>query len=138
MNKDDIVTPINVRALEFFLRESKYDESKSAEILRGFKYGFDIGYRGPVNRQDVSANLPLTIGSLQDIWDKLMKEVKLGRYAGPYTKIPYDNYIQSPIGLVPKASNQMRLIFHLSYDFGPENHQKSLNFHTPEDCCLIH
>ena len=69
------------------------------------------------------------------MWSKMMKEVKLGRHAGPFRTIPYDNYMQSPIGLVPKAGNQMRLIFHLSYNFGPN--EKSLNFHTPEELCRV-
>ena len=37
-----------------------------------------------------------------------MKEVKLGRVAGPFLKVPFDNYIQSPIGLVPKAGGGTR------------------------------
>ena len=45
-----------------------------------------------------------------------MKEVKEGRYAGPFESIPFDSYIQSPIGLVPKdGGKDTRLIFHLSY-----------------------
>ena len=45
-----------------------------------------------------------------------MKEVKPKRFAGPYKQIPFDNYIQSPVGLVPKDNGMdTRLIFHLSY-----------------------
>ena len=48
-----------------------------------------------------------------------MKEVQLKRFAGPYTKphLPLENVVQSPLGLVPKAGNKTRLIFHLSYNF---------------------
>ena len=31
-----------------------------------------------------------------------MKEVKAGRIVGPYDDIPFDNYIQSPIGSSPR------------------------------------
>ena len=67
-----------------------------------------------------------------------MKEVKLGRYAGPFEKIPFENFIQSLIGLVPKAGGQTRLIFHLSYNFS-ENLQKdgSLNYFTPSEKCSV-
>ena len=41
------------------------------------------------------------------------------------------------MGLVPKAGGKTRLIFHLSYDFGPSEHQKSINYHTPEDICKV-
>ena len=61
-----------------------------------------------------------------------MKEVKLGHYAGPFCDIPYDNYMESPIGLVPKDNGrQTRLIFHLSYNF--PSGDKSLNFYTPTE-----
>ena len=66
-----------------------------------------------------------------------MKEVELGRYAGPFNFIPYTEYIQSPIGLVPKAGNKTRLIFHLSYDFGPELHHKIVNFFMPDEFCSV-
>ena len=133
----DIVTPINVKALAYYLDISKYNIAKTKKIIKGFTEGFDIGYHGPMNRKDMSQNIPLTIGSEKDLWTKIMKEVKLHRYAGPFSSIPYDNYIQSPIGLVPKAGGQMRLIFHLSYNFGDDWDQQSLNHHTPYELCKV-
>ena len=65
-----------------------------------------------------------------------MKEVNLKRVAGPFRQIPFNNYIQSPIGLVPKAGgDQTRLIFHLSYNF--KDGFKSLNHHTPKEKCTV-
>ena len=65
-----------------------------------------------------------------------MDEVQVGRFAGPFSDIPYkDTYIQSPIGLVPKAGNKTRLIFHLSYTF--KNGNKSVNYHTPKELCSV-
>ena len=66
-----------------------------------------------------------------------MKEVKSKRVAGPFDKIPFENYIQSPIALVPKAGNKTRLIFHLLYNFGKTNEEKSINFHTPREKCTV-
>ena len=63
-----------------------------------------------------------------------MKEVSLGRYAGPFVSIPYKTFMQSPIGLVPKVGNKTRLIFHLSFDF---NGKGSLNSHTPKEWCTV-
>ena len=66
-----------------------------------------------------------------------MKEVKNNRVAGPFEKIPFENYIQSPIGLVPKrGSDQTRLIFHLSYEFKKKN-RGSVNQFTPKDQCIV-
>ena len=65
-----------------------------------------------------------------------MKEVKLKRVTGPFDQIPFENYIQSPIGLVPKSgSDKTRLIFHLSYNFSEDEKDKSLNYHTPSELC---
>ena len=68
-----------------------------------------------------------------------MDEVRQNRYAGPFTEPPYENYIQSPIGLVPKSGSKTktRLIFHLSYDFGETTDKRSFNFHTPDEWCTV-
>ena len=64
-----------------------------------------------------------------------MKEVKEKRYAGPFETIPFDNYIQSPIGLVPKDNGKdTRLIFHLSY---PRGRGISVNANTPKELCTV-
>ena len=77
---------------------------------------------------------------MKQLWNKLIKEVRAKRVAGPFNEIPFDNYIQSPIGMVLKSepeSKQTRLIFHLSYDFGEKTSDKSLNLHTREEICLV-
>ena len=70
-----------------------------------------------------------------------MNEVKESRYAGPFTKENFQltSYIQSPIGLVPKADDKTRLIFHLSFDFGQleEIDKRSVNFHIPQEICRV-
>ena len=129
--------PINVRELIRLLEETKYDPDEATELINGFSEGFDIGYRGLTNRQDTAENIPLKIGSEIDLWNKVMQEVQLNRYAGPFETIPFKKYIQFPIGLVPKSNGKMRLIFHLSYDFGPDEDHRSLNYHTPDDLCSV-
>ena len=69
------------------------------------------------------------------MWNKMIKEVKTGRVAGPYKQPPYDYFVQSPVGLVPKAGNKTRLIFHLSYEF--ETGEGSINSWIPEDVCSV-
>ena len=137
-NYNNIVTPINIPALRTLLKRTNYNKVKSEEIVNGFMYGFDIGYQGPVNRCQEADNIPITVGSHQGMWDKLLKEVKLHRYAGPFRKPLFKFYVQSPIGLVPKDNGkQTRLIFHLSYNFGQEENQQSINHHTPEEFCSV-
>ena len=67
-----------------------------------------------------------------------MKEVKEERYAGPFEDIPFDNFVQSPIGLVPKQGNKTRLIFHLSYNFSEQLQDASINASTPKEWCSVH
>ena len=135
-----MVTPIHVCELQRLLKTSGYDQQKTKILIDGFKCGFDLGYRGPEKRRDTSSNIPIRegVGSLTELWNKVMKEVKEHRYAGPFEELPFDYYVQSPIGLVPKDENKTRLIFHLSYDFDGDNEaRKSINYHTPSELCTV-
>ena len=104
-----------MEVLEDLLNKFSYDKQKTQYSVDGFKNGFDIGYRGPQNRKDISANIPIRqgVGLKLEMWNKVMKEVKLNRYASPFQTIPFENYMQSPIGLVPKAekSDQTHISF---------------------------
>ena len=132
-----IVTPIKADVLDDLLKQTNYDRSRRKFLVSGFQRGFSMRYCGPQNRQDYSDNIPLTVGSKTDLWNKVMKEVRLKRYAGPFEKVPFETFMQSPIGLVPKAGDQTRLIFHLSYNFGPSVEQASFNHHTPKKYCEV-
>ena len=133
----NICTPVNPEVLKRMLLEANYDMAETEFLYNGFKFGFDIGYKGPKVRTDQARNIPFTVGNKFIMWEKIMKEVEAGRYAGPYKEPPYKRFIQSPIGLVPKAGNKTRLIFHLSYTF-KESGNESVNFWTPEELCSVH
>ena len=112
----EIVTPVDVQALESLLVETKYDSKKAKYLVEGFTKGFSIKFEGPCIGRRTAPNLKLRVGSKLELWNKVMKEVQLGRYAGPFEEPPFENFIQSPIGLVPKdQGKKTRLIFHLSY-----------------------
>ena len=134
---ENIITPVNVENLKILLNESKYDKDESEFLVDGFSNGFDLGYRGPEDIQQQAKNLKFTIGDKIELWNKVMKEVKEKRYAGPFEQIPFENYIQSPIGLVPKDNGKKtRLIFHLSYPRNPEQ-GTSVNASTPAELCTV-
>ena len=135
MDVTTVNTPVNIPMLNRLLHESEYDRDETRFLIQGFAEGFDIGYCGNKNRQNTSANLPLTVGNKEILWNKIMKEVKEKRVAGPFNTIPFSNYIQSPIGLVPKTGNQTRLIFHLSYNFSGT--ETSVNANTPAEWCTV-
>ena len=132
---DNLVTPVKADVLEHLLNKTGYDKEKTKFLVDGFKHGFDLGYRGPEQVQLLAPNLKFVIGNKLELWNKVMKEVELGRYAGPFRSIPFDNYIQSPIGLVPKdGGTKTRLIFHLSY---PKDGDTSINANTPKEISTV-
>ena len=115
-NLQDIITPVDVSEYDLLLKEAGYDEQKREYLVNGFRKGFSLQYSGPKKVSKTARNLPLRVGNKYEIWNEVMTEVKANRYAGPYDKVPFKNYIQSPIGLVPKdKGKKTRLIFHLSY-----------------------
>ena len=134
LNLADIVTPVDVSELQTLLKWSGYNKDKANYLIEGFTYGFKLNYQGNLRRKNRTRNIPFTVGDKFQLWEKIQKEVSLGRFAGPFEEIPFEYYIQSPIGLVPKAGNQTRLIFHLSFDFGEE---PSVNACTPEEDCSV-
>ena len=66
-NIDNIVTPINVEILEYLLINTKYNEEETKFITRGFSEGFDVGYHGRLDRQDLAPNIPLKSGMKTDL-----------------------------------------------------------------------
>lgn len=126
-----MVTPINYRILDQLLQESNYNPGKAQYLIQGFKNGFSIEYSGPQDRRDFSRNHKLRSGSKTVLWNKLMKEVKLQRCVGPYEEIPYNNWVQSPVTLIPKGSGtDSRLVFDLSHNF---EHGASINSYVPQE-----
>ena len=116
-NLEDIITPVKADVLKNLLDATSYDAVKTNFLVQGFRNGFSLQYEGPLQGSKRTApNLKLRIGNKIELWNKVMKEVELGRYAGPFEEPPFESFIQSPIGLVPKDKGQKtRLIFHLSY-----------------------
>ena len=131
---DTIFTPVNVDRLEYLLETTGYNSQKTKYLVDGFRTGFDIGYQGEEDVRMTSPNLKITVGSPEELWNKVMKEVQAKRYAGPFKEPPFKNFIQSPIGLVPKDKNKTRLIFHLSY---PRGTGRSVNANTPEELTTV-
>lgn len=97
-NFQSLVTPVNVKRYAELLRESEYDPDKTKSLINGFTHGFDLGYRGPTDVRLEANNLKLRVGSKLELWNKIMKEVKEGRFAGGFRKPPFKYFIQSPLG----------------------------------------
>lgn len=125
-------TPIKVAVLKKLLVD--YPVKNDAHVLKeGFEFGFRINYEGP--REVVNCvNLKSAYNFEQVTEEKIFKEVKLGRIAGPFSERPLKNLRLSPIGVVPKnsQSSDFRLIHHLSYPNG-----KGVNNFIDHDLCTV-
>ena len=131
---DNIVSLVNVQVFKNLLEEACNKQSEIDFLVSGFSQGFDIGYRGNKNIRQRSQNLKIRVGNPTILWNKIMKEIKLKRYAGPFKKIPFEFFLQSPVELVPKDNGKdVRLIFHLSH---PRS-GSSLNSETPRELTSV-
>ncbi len=110
-----------------------YPDKPSASLLRsGLSDGFKLGYSGKRNMRE-SGNLKSISDNLEVAREKLTKEIKLNRIAGPFDHRPFHNLIVSPIGLVPKAEKgKFRMIHHLSFPEG-----SSINDGIDRDYCKV-
>ena len=124
-----------VQTLDNLLLEANYGMDKTKYLVEGFRKGFLLEYEGKFkNCQRLALNLKLRVGSKMELWNKVMTEVELGRYAGPFEDPPFEHFIQSPIGLVPKDNGlKTRLIFHLSYPRTGD----SVNSGIPYEKCKV-
>eukprot|EP00079_Xenopus_tropicalis_P012677 XP_002939985.2 PREDICTED: uncharacterized protein LOC100487960 isoform X1 [Xenopus tropicalis] len=111
------VTPVKVREMLPWL--SEYPDKEKAALLRdGFQFGFKI----PAKRGTGGGSLK-NLRSVREnptlVLEKLQKEVKLGRMAGPFIEPPIPDLRVSPLGLVPKKEpGKYRMIHHLSHPKG--------------------
>jgi hypothetical protein len=105
-------TPIKIDVLTSMPQNypNKIDKHILAE---GFLGGFNVGYEGPRIPTNCR-NLASTDILENQLEQKLLKELKLGRIAGPFSYRPLENLRISPIGLVPKKLGGWRLIHNLS------------------------
>ena len=112
-------TPINPKKLEIWLEG--YEETKKLYLLKGFCEGFDVGYKKDSNQKISHSNKNLKSSyEHPDVVDaKLAQELDNKRIAGPFREKPFDPFVLSPIGVVPKKElGKFRMIQHLSYPEG--------------------
>ena len=98
---------------------SKYpDSDKVSYVIQGLTHGFALEYEGQFKFR-APDNLPTAKLDPQLIWDRLHKDIQLGRMLGPFKDPPFLDLMCSPVGLVPKKdTDEMRMIMHLSYLYG--------------------
>jgi hypothetical protein len=110
------VTPVKVSTLSPLLQQ--YDPRLTQFLIDGFSFGFRVGFVGN-SRLRLASNLRSAKEHPNILAAKLEKELCAGRIVGPFSRPPFDNFISSPLGVVPKKTpGEFRLIHHLSYPDG--------------------
>ena len=78
LDLENIITPVNTNKLIAMLQEAEYCEKEVAFLQNGLTNGFSIEYAGPQKCQSSAENIPFSVGDEVELWNKLIKEVKLG------------------------------------------------------------
>ena len=111
-----------------------YNETKRRFLFLGLMFGFKLHYRGPFTSK-YSDNHKSALARPNEVLEKLQKEHKKGHIEGPFSKPPFEPFIISPIGLVPKKdSGKYRMIHDLSH---PKHDGTSVNAHIPREYCAV-
>ena len=126
-----VVTPVKAHKLETYLQG--YDRVKSKTLVDGFRYGFRINSFNFVPTK--CGNNLISARQLPDVVDtKLGKDLKLGRYSGPFISSPFKDFKISPLGVREKKTpGKFRLIHNLSYPYD----ETSVNSSIPKDCATV-
>ena len=123
-------TPIKISKLEFYL--NGYPPALKCYLLDGFLRGFSLDYVGH-HETSFCNNLLSAIQNPSAVNEKLSKELKFGRIAGPFSEKPFSSLRLLPLGLIPKkAPGEFRLIHHLSFPYGT-----SVNSHIPTEASSV-
>ena len=86
-------------------------------ILDGFRYGFNLGFRGLINEQPLRNNKSAR-DNPEKVSEAIIKEVQRGHTSGPFISPPFPHCHISPLGAEPKPDGSARLILDLSQPTG--------------------
>ncbi len=85
------------------------------ELVNFIINGVDIGCKGP-QRSIVSDNLPSSVNNHDKVLEAIQAHIVKDRVAGLWAHPPFDNFVSSPLGAVPKKnSTKVGIIQDLSF-----------------------
>lgn len=125
-----MITPIKSDRLHNWLLG--YNKDAKNFLIDGFTFGFKIPFEGK-RKFTYFDNLLSARNNISILKEKIAKEVRAGRAAGPFDNPPFQDLQVSPLGLVPKkVPGEFRVIHHLSF---PE--KSSINDGIPDYLCTV-
>lgn len=124
-------SPINVDEVKKALKNYPHQEV-ARDLIQGLEAGFKLKYSGPRLPMDIDSK-EMNGEKATIARDKILKEINLGRVAGPFSEPPFPTFRVSPISVIPKkSSSEFRLIHNLSF---PINH--SVNDFIDKQYCSV-
>ena len=96
---NDIVTPVKVDRLDFWLKG--YEDREA--LVSDFTIGMSLGCVEEPDFNDIEMNHKMALEHPEEVDKFLEKELKAGRIAGPYSEKPFDDFHVSPINLREKS-----------------------------------
>ena len=81
-------------------------------MIDGFSFGFRVEFVG-TSQLRLASNLRSAKDQPEILAAKLEKEWSAGRVVGPFSRPPFDNFISSPLGVVPKKTPGEFRIIHI-------------------------
>ena len=109
---------------------------QSAEIMQGLTTGIAVDFTGDRVKARLSPNLPVSATDADKITAGIAADVAGGKKAGPFDRMPFSNFVCSPIGCVPKKnSHKIRIIHHLSWP--RHGSSASVNQMTRDEYCRL-
>lgn len=123
-----IPTPVRHDRLRSSLILANFDPSITRYLADGFQAGFSLRHDSTVE-DSYAQNSPALLLQQHLAEAKILKEVSLGRIAGPFPHPPFHPFHISPLGLrEKKIPGTYRLIHNLSYPYDDQ----AINFHISD------
>ncbi len=119
MQPHSLPTLVIVNNLALLLRDIRYDHDLIHNLTQGFTCGFRIPFQSYLPHIIQPRNHPsmLEHSSVSD--HMIASDLNLGRTAGPFSAPPFEDFVISPLGLIPKKEpGAFRLIHDLLFPKG--------------------
>ena len=125
--REYIKSDLNIEMWEHYLPETQYKE-----LLDGIKFGFTLGYIGPVSYHAYNKNHSSAEKFPDHINDYIKKELEQGTLMGPFNSVPFEFSHSSPLMTRDKSTSESKRVI-TDLTFPPE---ASINAYIPKNTIL--
>ena len=107
----DVASNLNLDKWEFYLSDNKY-----AELKNQLRYGFSLGYSGPISSHTYTSNHSSDTNFPEQVEKFIKKDVELGSLCGPFESLPFEwAHINPLLSRKKNNSNDRRIIMDMTF-----------------------